>query len=75
MAWAIVKNNTVENIIVVSDENAPLFGAVKIPDNVSIGHILVDGEWVAPHIKASREVTFAEIERMLEELRREADSK
>lgn len=75
MAYAIVKNNVVENIIVVDPENASLFDAVWIPDNVSIGHVLVDGVWIAPYEKASRDVTFAEIERMLEELRREADSK
>ncbi len=75
MAWAIIKNDVVENIIVVADQDAYLFDAVWIPDNVSIGHKLVDGEWVSPYQRVAKELTFAEIERMLEELKREAQTK
>lgn len=74
MVYAIIKDNVVENVIVVSEENAPLFGAVWVPDHVAIGDRLMEGEWIKPYQKASREMTFAEIERMLEELRRGANS-
>lgn len=53
MAWAIVTNNVVENIVVSLTGE----GYALIPDGIGIGWRLVDAVWVEPEPVKQRDLT------------------